>query len=125
MKKWFLLLVVLLSGCSEIQKPRNLISKDEMAQVFLENALYNNNAVGGRIVNPQNVSKYILTEHKITSQQFVDSYKYYLSKQDIPAIIDLAKAKIGKLDPDFKKYLKKQQAGNPELKANQSLKYGE
>ena len=55
-----------LSACSQLDKPKKLISKDEMADIFVEMAIYD----GALNINPQanmeGTSKYILQQHKIT-----------------------------------------------------------
>lgn len=111
MKNWmFLFLAVLITGCSEIPKPDHLISKDKMAALFIDAALYDNTFLSGRNVKMEGVTQFILKKHEVTAQQYTESYRYYLSKQEIADIVELAKKKLIKEHPDLQNYIDKKEA---------------
>lgn len=94
-------------GCSEIPKPAKLISKDEMSDIMMETALYDNSTILNPNVNMEGTSKFILEKHKITGQQYVDSYNYYLANNNIEGIINNAQKKLLDKNPELKEYVDK------------------
>ncbi|RBI89229.1 DUF4296 domain-containing protein [Elizabethkingia miricola] len=110
-KLFFFIFIVFLSACSQVDKPKKLISKDEMADIFVEMAIYD----GALNINPQanmeGTSKYILQQHKITGTVFMDSYNYYISQKQMESIFESAEKKLMKKDPKLEAYIKKKNKG--------------
>ena len=112
MKKFVAIICLLLvAACTQVDKPKKLISKDEMANIMVDMAIYD----GALNINPQasmeGISKYILQKHKITGTIFMDSYNYYLSQKEMKSIIELAEKKLMKIDPKLDAYIKKKNRG--------------
>ncbi|NAW51671.1 DUF4296 domain-containing protein [Elizabethkingia argentiflava] len=101
------LCLICLLACSNVEEPKNLISKEEMSSIFVDMAIYE----GTFNINPQadikGVSKYILQEHKISGERFLTSYNYYLIQKELPAIFDKAEEKLMQKDPKLKAYIEK------------------
>jgi|GEM_PF-156874 len=103
------LLLLLLGACSEIPRPQNLVSEDEMASIFVDYALYDNAPMLGQRTDMEGVSKFILDKYHVTGEQYLESYKYYLAHQKIDDIVKRAKEKLYKLDPKLKKYIEEKE----------------
>ena len=83
----FLLVLMMIMGCNEktIQKPENLIGKDQMAEILYDLAVIN----AAKKTNPWRLSDrnielmpFIYQKHGIDSVQFVQSDIYYASVPD-------------------------------------------
>ena len=80
----YLLVLIMIMGCNEktIQKPENLISKDQMSEILYDLAVIN----AAKKTNPWRLSDrdietmpFIYQKHGIDSVQFVQSDIYYAS----------------------------------------------
>lgn len=107
------LIIILLFGlysCSEIvDKPKNLIDEDTMAELVAEFAI--NDQLGN--INPNGnmeiSSKYILDKYKVKGSDFSDSHTYYLSKPNkMNKIYDKAKKIILEKEPSLKDKIHKE-----------------
>ncbi|WP_124642873.1 MULTISPECIES: DUF4296 domain-containing protein [Amniculibacterium] len=107
MKNWALLLVFtsIFSCNSILEKPKNLISKDEMTQLLVEMALNDQTNYINPSGNMENGVRYILQKHKIKGKDFTDSYEYYILNNDIQDIYQDAQDIILEKDPKSKKYI--------------------
>ena len=101
MKKWTaLFLVFYLLGCNEqtIEKPENLISKDQMIEIIYDLAIIN----AARKTNPARLADrniepmpFIYEKHGIDSVQFVQSDIYYASiPNEYEAIYKIVEARL-------------------------------
>ena len=101
MKKWTaLLLAFYLLACNEqtIEKPENLISKDQMIEIIYDLAIIN----AARKTNPARLSDrnieampFIYEKHGIDSVQFVQSDIYYASiPNEYEAIYKIVEARL-------------------------------
>ena len=115
MKK-FLLLFVLFTviACGEIiDRPKNLLSKDTMANAIAELAIADQlNIVSSEFsMNDQTV--YVFNSLKIKPKDFMDSYKYYIAIGKMDGIFNDAQGLIISKDPKAKNYIKTKKAEIP------------
>lgn len=104
-------------SCSEIvEKPKNLLNKDEMADLIADFAIYDQSYTVNPETNMEQTSRFVLKKYNITAQDYRDSYKYYLSHPDqLDKILEKAKAKILEKDPKLKSYIEKKKKDNPNV----------
>ncbi|BAP29314.1 uncharacterized protein CHSO_0277 [Chryseobacterium sp. StRB126] len=120
MKNLILVFVFLgLFSCSDyIDKPKNLIDQDVMAEVIAElvmndqvNFMYQNR-------NMEAGTRFILKSHNIKPDDFVESFKYYVIKEEMEGIANDAQQILLKKDPKADQYvkdkLKKAELGMPQ-----------
>lgn len=104
MKKCILIGLLVLVGCtSSVEKPKNLIGKDQMVNVLYDLSLLQavrmQNISGG--ISQQGINDYIFKKYKIDSIQLAQSNKYYAS--DIEEYKKIVTAVKGKLEAEAKK----------------------
>lgn len=95
-----------------IDKPRNLLDKEVMAEILADltindqaiNLYPNKNLEAG--------TRFVLKTHKVKSEDFVESFKYYVIKDKMKDIAEEAQQIILKKDPKADKYIKDKQKGN-------------
>lgn len=86
MKRFYLLLLgVIVSGCTEevIEKPEDLISAEQMVDIYFDVALFNaskNSGYDKFREHAINSSDYIFTKYGIDSLQLANSGTYYAAK---------------------------------------------
>lgn len=120
MKNLILVFVFLgLFSCSDyIDKPKNLVDQDVMAEVVAElvmndqvNFMYQNR-------NMEAGTRFILKSHNIKPDDFVESFKYYVIKEEMEGIANDAQQILLKKDPKADQYvkdkLKKAELGMPQ-----------
>lgn len=113
----FLFTLLFIFSCSEIvDKPKNLLSKDEMSEVIADFAIYDQAYTVNPTSNLEITSRYVLKKHKITAKDYRDSYKYYISRPNqLDKILKNAKEIILDKDPKLEGYMKKLEKNNPNL----------
>ena len=105
-------------ACSElIDKPKNLISKDTMADVLAEFAMNEQMTLVVENINLDNATRYTLQQKKIYGNDFVESYKYYTASGEIKEIIDRAQDLVINQDPKAKIYIEKKLKENKNVPA--------
>ena len=108
----------LMMACSElIDKPKNLISKDTMADVLAEFAMNEQMTLVVENINLDNATRYTLQQKKINGNDFVESYKYYTASGEIKEIIDRAQDLVINQDPKAKIYIEKKHKENKNVPA--------
>lgn len=108
----------LMMACSElIDKPKNLISKDTMADVLAEFAMNEQMTLVVENINLDNATRYTLQQKKINGNDFVESYKYYTASGEIKEIIDRAQDLVINQDPKAKIYIEKKLKENKNVPA--------
>jgi hypothetical protein len=121
----FLFTLLFIFSCSEIvDKPKNLLSKDEMSEVIADFAIYDQAYTVNPTSNLEITSRYVLKKHKITAKDYRDSYKYYISRPNqLDKILKNAKEIILDKDPKLEGYMEKLEKKNPNfpLSLNNSL----
>lgn len=113
----FLFTLLFIFSCSEIvDKPKNLLSKDEMSEVIADFAIYDQAYTVNPTSNLEITSRYVLKKHKITAKDYRDSYKYYISRPNqLDKILKNAKEIILDKDPKLESYMEKLEKKNPNL----------
>lgn len=113
----FLFTLLFIFSCSEIvDKPKNLLSKDEMSEVIADFAIYDQAYTVNPTSNLEITSRYVLNKHKITAKDYRDSYKYYISRPNqLDKILKNAKEIILDKDPKLEGYIEKLEKKNPNL----------
>lgn len=113
----FLFTLLFIFSCSEIvDKPKNLLSKDEMSEVIADFAIYDQAYIVNHTSNLEITSRYVLKKHKITAKDYRDSYKYYISRPNqLDKILKNAKEIILDKDPKLEGYMEKLEKKNPNL----------
>lgn len=108
MKNLILVFVFLgLFSCSDyIDKPKNLIDQEVMAEVIADlvmndqvNFMYQNR-------NMEAGTRFILKSHNIKPDDFVESFKYYVIKEEMADIATEAQQIILEKDPKADQYVK-------------------
>lgn len=108
MKNLILVFVFLgLFSCSDyIDKPKNLIDQDVMAVVVADlvmndqvNFMYQNR-------NMEAGTRFILKSHNVKPEDFVESFKYYVIKEEMEGIANEAQQILLKKDPKADKFVK-------------------
>lgn len=118
MKKLISLFSLLfLFSCSDIvDEPKNLLSKEKMAEVIADFAIYDQSYAVNPNTNMELTSRFVLKKHKITAPVYRESYKYYMSHPtQLDKILKNAKKIILEKDPELEGYIEKMKKKNPNL----------
>ncbi|KFE98614.1 hypothetical protein IX39_14370 [Chryseobacterium formosense] len=117
MKKLICFLIFLFFvSCSEyVDKPKNLIDKTKMSEIIADMAINDQviNLYPG--TNLESGTRFILKTHNVKTDDFVASYRYYIVKQKMEAILNDAQKIIIEKDPKSEKKIK----GNTEIKTTE------
>lgn len=91
MYRYLIIIVLILASCSKfIEKPKNLLTEDQMAEIIAEFAIADQSFVIDANITQQESSRFILKKFKIKGQTFTDSYQYYLVESKLDDIFDKA-----------------------------------
>ncbi|KQT22068.1 hypothetical protein ASG31_01635 [Chryseobacterium sp. Leaf404] len=117
MKKIFCFFIFLiLFSCKEyINKPKNLIDRDTMAEVMAEMAINDQVIFMYQGKNLESGTRFILKNYNIKANDFVDSYQYYVVNQKMKGIVEDAQKILLEKDPKAEKHVK------DKLKSNQNV----
>lgn len=113
----FLFSLFFIFSCSEmVDKPKNLLTKDEMSEIIADFAIYDQYYIVSPETNMEHTSRFVLKKHNITAQTYTNSYKYYLSHPEkLDEILENAKKIILKKDSKLEDYIEKKKKANPNL----------
>ncbi|WP_312074818.1 DUF4296 domain-containing protein [Chryseobacterium sp.] len=115
-KTAFFLIFLMLFSCKEyIDKPKNLVDKDTMAEVVAEMAINDQVSFMYQGKNLESGTRFILKNYNIKADDFVESYKYYVVNQKMKDIVENAQKILLEKDPKAEKYVK------DKLKTNQNV----
>ncbi len=108
MKKLIFIFVLLgLFSCGDyIDKPKNLIDKEMMAEIIADLAINDQAIFVYPDKNMEAGTRAVLKSHKVKSDDFVDSFKYYVIKEEMDGITNDAQEILLKKDPKADKYIK-------------------
>lgn len=108
MKKLIFIFVLLsMFSCGDyIDKPKNLIDKDTMAEVLAELSLNDQATFMYQNKNLEAGTRYILKTHNIKTNDFIESFKYYVVKDEMKAITEDAQKIVLEKDPKADQYVK-------------------
>lgn len=113
MHRYLIIIVLILASCSKfIEKPKNLLTEDQMAEIIAEFAIADQSFVIDANITQQESSRFILKKFKIKGQTFTDSYQYYLVESKLDDIFDKAQKVILTKDPKLEAYIKKKTQEN-------------
>ena len=102
-------LLLSIIACKDIiDKPKNLISKQEMAEIIVDFAINNQSPIITHTSNLESGTRYILQQRKIKGQDFIDSYQYYIIQKEIDGIYDDAQDIILKKNPQSEPFILEQ-----------------
>ena len=100
MKEWSFLILFVLMACSKlVDKPKNLVSEDQMAEILADFAVNDQSYIINMTENREASTKFILKKYKISSKDFTESYTYYVANEKLEAIIDEAQNVLKKKEP--------------------------
>lgn len=108
-----IVLSFLIASCSElIDRPKNLLSKDQMSELIVEFAEADqlNNYISG--TNMDNATRFILKKNKIKAADFTESYKYYMASGELDKILSNAQEIILDKDPKSAEFIQKKNKEN-------------
>lgn len=119
MKKLFFIFVLMgLFSCGDyIDKPKNLLSKDQMAEVLADLAINDQATFIYPNSNLEAGTRYVLKQHNIKSEDFIASFKYYVVKEKMQGIAEDAQKIILEKDPKADQYVKDKKNKPGELQA--------
>lgn len=100
---------LLVFSCTEyIDKPKNLIDQDKMAEIIAEMAINDQIVFLYPDKNLESGTRYILKSYNIKADDFVESYKYYVIKQKMKGIVEDAQEILKEKDPKAVEKVKKE-----------------
>lgn len=103
----FIFVLICLFSCSEyIDKPKNLIDKDKMSEIIADLAINDQVIYLYPGTNLESGTRFILKNHKVKTEDFVASYRYYIVKQKMTGIVEDAQKIILEKDPKSEKIIK-------------------
>jgi hypothetical protein len=111
----FLLIFVVSCGGDYIDKPKNLIPKDQMAEILADLSINDQATFLYPNSNLEAGTRYVLKTHNVKPDDFVQSFKYYVVKEKMNGIAEEAQKIVLEKDPKADKYVKEK------LKKNQNL----
>jgi hypothetical protein len=109
--------LLFLFSCTEmVDKPKKLLSKEQMSAIIADFAIYDQAYSVRPDVNMEQASRYVLQKHKTSAAIYRDSYTYYLGVSgDLEGILEGAKEILINKDPKLEEYIQKQKKDNPNL----------
>ena len=114
----FLFFLVFLFSCGS-EKPKNLLSKDEMAEIIVDLAIYEQVFFvnSQQDIDVENINTFVFKKHKTNAAAFRESHTYYLRTPDaLEDIYKKAKEIIISKDPKMKEFIKKNNMGSSSVK---------
>lgn len=112
----FVFLSFLMFSCvNPIDKPKNLIDENTMAELVAELAINEQMGLASPDFQPDNQTRYLFQQRQITVQNFKDSYTYYVSNNKIEKIYNKAMKIILEKDPKAKSFIEKREKENKVL----------
>ena len=108
MKKlvFIFVLMSMLSCGDAIDKPKNLIPEDKMAEIMADLSINDQATIMYPNSNLEEGTRYVLKTHGIKSDDYVQSFKYYIVKEKMGAITEDAQKILLTKDPKAEKYVK-------------------
>ena len=109
--------LLFLFSCSEIvDKPKKLLSKEQMSAIIADFAIYDQAYSVRPDVNMELASRYVLQKNKTNAEIYRESYKYYLANSgELEDIFEGAKKIILNKDSKLEEYIEKQKKNNPNI----------
>ncbi|WP_027380469.1 DUF4296 domain-containing protein [Chryseobacterium daeguense] len=111
----FVLMLVVSCRGDYIDKPKNLIPKDQMAEILADLAINDQATFMYPNSNLEAGTRFVLKTHNVKPNDFTESFKYYVIKQKMNEIAEDAQKIVLEKDPKADQYVK------DKLKKNQNL----
>ncbi|UOE37943.1 DUF4296 domain-containing protein [Chryseobacterium oryzae] len=110
MKKFigFFIFLFVLSCTEYVDKPKNLVSKSTMAEIIAEMAINDQIMFLYPGKSLESETRFILKSHNIKTADFVESYKYYVIKQEMRGIVEDAQEILKDKDPKAAEKIEKE-----------------
>lgn len=102
----FVLMFVVSCTGNYIDKPKNLIPKDQMAEILADLAINDQATFIYPNSNLEAGTRYVLKTHNVKSNDFVESFKYYVVKEEMNGIAEDAQKILLEKDPKADKFIK-------------------
>lgn len=103
----FIFVLMCLFSCNEyIDKPKNLVDKDKMAEIVADLAINDQVVFLYPKTNLESGTRFILKNHQVKTEDFIASYRYYIVKQKMKGIVEDAQKIIIEKDPKSEKTIK-------------------
>jgi hypothetical protein len=102
----FVLLFVVSCGGDYIDKPKNLVPKDQMAEIMVDLAINDQATFLYPNSNLEAGTRYVLKTHNVKPNDFVESFKYYVVKEKMNGIAEDAQKILLEKDPKADQYVK-------------------
>lgn len=121
MKNWLaaFLFFGLISCGDIIEKPVNVLDKQQMAEAIAELAINDQLSVVVSSYNPDVQTRYTFQHLKIDVKNFNESYKYYVAKNEIEKIYEEAQQIILNKDPKAKDFISRKIKEQEDIKKKQ------
>ena len=110
MKKFigFFIFLFVFSCTEYVDKPKNLVSKSTMAEIIAEMAINDQIMFLYPGKSLESETRFILKSHNIKTVDFVESYKYYVIKQEMRGIVEDAQEILKDKDPKAAEKIEKE-----------------
>ncbi|PQA94436.1 hypothetical protein B0A69_08170 [Chryseobacterium shigense] len=107
MKKLVFLFVMLcMFSCGDyIDKPKNLIGPEAMAEILADLTITDQAVVLYQNRNLEAGTRFVLKAHHVKSEDFINSFQYYVIKDKMKDIAEDAQKIVLKKDPKAEKYV--------------------
>lgn len=103
----FIFVLMCLFSCNEyIDKPKDLVDKDKMAEIVADLAINDQVVFLYPKTNLESGTRFILKNHQVKTEDFIVSYRYYIVKQKMKGIVEDAQKIIIEKDPKSEKTIK-------------------
>lgn len=109
----FVLLFVVSCGGDYVNKPKNLLSESKMAEIMADLSINDQAIMQYPNSNLEAGTRYVLKTHNVKSNDFVESFKYYVVKQKMNGIVEDAQKILIEKDPKADKYIKDKKSNKP------------
>jgi hypothetical protein len=102
----FIFVMLCMFSCGDyIDKPKNLIEPEKMAEILAELAITDQAVIIYQNKNLEEGTRFVLKNHQVKSEDFVESFKYYVVKDKMKDIAEDAQKIVLKKDPKADKYI--------------------
>ena len=109
----YLFALILLVSCQKyVEKPKNLVDKETMTKLMADLALNDQIIYYYPGKNLESGTRYILKNHNVKADDFIESYRYYVAVKKMAAIVEDAQKIILEQDPKAEKFIKEKTNGN-------------
>lgn len=108
MKKLICLFILLfMFSCRDyIDKPKNLVPEDKMSEILADLAINDQATFMYPNSNLEAGTRFVLKTYNVKSEDFVESFKYYVVKEKMSSIAEDAQKILLKKDPKADQYVK-------------------